>query len=120
METNIKHHSFGSRLTSIKGKELFNAGTDLKCNFVSGRGCTYWPSDPNKLPDLIDFFITKGISTNYYYVEYCYDLISDYNTVIMILNKLIVEKSIKITLENTNWVRVRKKIAETITLKVSL
>lgn len=65
---NAKHHFFGSRLTSTKGRELLKAGTDLKYNFVSGGGCTYWPTDPNKLPDLIDFFVTKGISVT---VSYC-------------------------------------------------
>jgi hypothetical protein len=29
----------------------------------------YWPTDPNKLPNLLDFFVVKNISTNYIWIE---------------------------------------------------
>ncbi|KMQ84691.1 rna-directed dna polymerase from mobile element jockey-like protein [Lasius niger] len=119
---NAKHNYFGSRLTNTKGRELYQAGTELKCNFASGGGYTYWPTDPNKLPDLIDFFITKGISDNYLQVENCYELSSDHSPVIMTLSKLIVKKSVQITLDNksTNWGKVKTELEEVINLKVPL
>jgi hypothetical protein len=35
---------------------------------------TYWPSDRNKIPDLLDFAITKGISEVLSHVESNFDL----------------------------------------------
>jgi hypothetical protein len=26
---------------------------------------TYWPSDRNKLPNLVDFYVTKGVIQNF-------------------------------------------------------
>lgn len=39
---------------------------------------TYWPSDPNKISDLLDFFITNDISPAYTDVSPNYDLSSDH------------------------------------------
>lgn len=116
---NAKHRFFGSRLITTKGRELFKGGTDLKWSYMSGGGCTYWPIDPNKLPDLIDFFILKGISANYCHVEDYFDLTSDHSAVIM-LSKLPVKKSAQITLENrfTKWAKVKTELEETFNLKV--
>ena len=119
---NAKHHFFGSRLTNTKGKELYKAGLELNCNFASGGGYTYWPTDPNKLPDLIDFFITKGISANYINIENNYDLSSDHSPVIMTLSKSIIKKTMQLKLDNksTNWEKVKSDLDEIIDLKVPL
>jgi hypothetical protein len=37
----------------------------------------YWPTDRNKLSDLVDFCITKGISPNYVFAKFCFELSSD-------------------------------------------
>jgi len=60
---NSKHTLWGSRLTSKKGRELAKL---LQANnsFLSAGSPTYWPTDTNKTPDLLDFFITNGISKN--------------------------------------------------------
>ena len=34
-------------------------------SFLSTTTPTYWPTDENKIPDLLKFFITNGISTTY-------------------------------------------------------
>lgn len=36
----------------------------LALDYISIGELTYWPSDPAKIPDLIDFGITKGIPKN--------------------------------------------------------
>jgi uncharacterized protein YktA (UPF0223 family) len=35
---------------------------------------TYWPSDRNKLPDLVDFCVTKGIPQDFAEAKSCFDL----------------------------------------------
>jgi exonuclease III len=62
---NAKHIFWGSNRTTPKGRELFEAGRVLKCEFHSSRKPTYWPTDTNKIPDLLDFYITRRISENY-------------------------------------------------------
>jgi hypothetical protein len=34
-------------------------------SYISSGTPTYWPTDPAKIPDLLDFFVTKGISPAY-------------------------------------------------------
>ena len=66
---NAKHTSWGSRLTTTKGRELMKAMNVCNCEAISTGKPTYWPSDPNKTPDLIDFFIIKNITCNYMQIE---------------------------------------------------
>jgi len=61
---NAKHVFWGSRLTLPRGRELFKVVENLGLGIVSSGHPTYWPSDNGKIPDLLDFCITKGISSN--------------------------------------------------------
>jgi hypothetical protein len=56
------HAYSGSRLITTEGRELYTAVTDTGCEIVSTGKPRYWPTDPKKLPDLIDFFVLKNIS----------------------------------------------------------
>ncbi len=56
---NAKNTYWGSRVTTPKGRELFEAGKTFKCDFQSGGSPTYWPTDLNKTPDLIGFFCNQ-------------------------------------------------------------
>jgi hypothetical protein len=46
---------------------------------------TYWPSDSNKLPDLLDFCVTKGIPSAFAVANSCFDLSSDHSPVLITL-----------------------------------
>lgn len=61
---NSKHHYWGSRLISTRGRKLFQLIQDFKLDVLSTGEPIYRPSDPNKVPDLIDFFVSKDISSN--------------------------------------------------------
>ena len=52
---NAKHQSWGSRLTTPRGRELFRAIKDDQLETVSSGEPTYWPSDRNKIPEPLDF-----------------------------------------------------------------
>jgi hypothetical protein len=45
---NAQHTHWGSRLIIKKGRELYNAVTDIGCEIVSTCKPTYWPTDPPK------------------------------------------------------------------------
>ena len=85
---NSKHTLWGSRLTTTKGRELAKLLQANNCSFLSTGSPTYWPTDTNKTPDLLDF-ITNGISTNYAEVESSYDLTSDHSPIIATLSTAV-------------------------------
>ena len=66
---NAKNIQWGSRLTTPKGRELLRAIQENKCEAISTGKPTYWPTDPSKIPDLIDFFITKNKPAQYIQIE---------------------------------------------------
>jgi hypothetical protein len=56
---NVKHSQWGARLITPKGRNLLEELNKQNCNYLSTGEPTYWPSNYNKLPDLLDFFIYK-------------------------------------------------------------
>lgn len=119
---NAKHLDWGSRKTLTRGKELREAIKDLGCNFHSSGNPTYWPSDRNKIPDLLDFFISKRVSQNFISIEDCYDFNSDHSAVILNLSEDIVKKATKPVLTNssTDWMSFKLELDSKIDLSVSL
>lgn len=120
---NTKHTAWGSRLiTPGKGNGLLNAIKNKNCRYHSGRKPTYWPTDTKKIPDLLDFFITKGISENNLEMESIVDLTSDHTPVLLNLNAAVILKKKKLNLTNkhTDWELFRKVVEESINLKTSL
>jgi hypothetical protein len=55
---NVKHTVWGSRLTTPKGRNLLNAMQQNNINYMSTGERTYWPTDLNKIPDLLDFAVS--------------------------------------------------------------
>lgn len=119
---NAKHLDWGSRKTLTRGRELREAIKDLGCNFHSSGNPTYWPTDRNKIPDLLDFFISKRVSSNFISIEDCYDFNSDHSAVILNLSENIVKKATKPVLTNssTDWLSFKLELDSKIDLSVSL
>jgi hypothetical protein len=57
----------GSRLTNDKGRKLLQIIQQNNLNYFSTGEPTYWPTDANKIPDLLDFAITNRISDLHHY-----------------------------------------------------
>jgi hypothetical protein len=71
---NAKHINWGSCLTSPRGREINKTITSNKYKQLSTGEPTYWPTDMNKLHDLVDFCVTKGIFQDFADVQPCFDL----------------------------------------------
>jgi hypothetical protein len=95
---NAKHSQWGARLITSKGRNLLEAMNRQNCNYLSMGEPTYWPSDYNKLPDLLDFFIYKGITTNDIQIESNHELSSDHTSVIATLSTHVIYKPKILTL----------------------
>jgi hypothetical protein len=83
---------------------------------------TYWPSDRNKLPDLIDFCVKKGIPQDFTVAKSCFDLFSDHSPVLITLTShaLNQEKLPSISNIHKNWDDLGHLINKRLTLNVSL
>ncbi len=58
---NAKHLTWGSRLTSPRGRSVQRALNSTNGFAMPPGGPTYWPADFTKLPDTTDFFAVKEI-----------------------------------------------------------
>jgi hypothetical protein len=72
-----------SRITTTKGRELQKTVRSNNLICITTRHPTYWPSDPKKIPDLLDFCIVKGINPKNFFVESCLELTSDHTPIIV-------------------------------------
>jgi hypothetical protein len=83
---------------------------------------TYWPSDINKLPDLVDFCVTKGIPPTSATATSCLDLSSDHSPVLVFLANypLPPVKPLHLSNRQANWDLFRYLITERLTLKIPL
>jgi hypothetical protein len=102
---NAKHTHWGSRLITSKGRELYKATSDFGCEVLSTGKPTYWPTDPKRTPDLIDFFVVKNISPNYIKIEEGFDLNSDHSPILLTTSDKIITKDQNPVLTNkhTDW-----------------
>jgi hypothetical protein len=93
----------------------------VNLNHISTREPTYWPSDCNKLPDLLDFCVTKGIPRNSALPTSCFDLSSDHSPVLITLTPCALNQAPQPSLCNkTNWDYYRHLITAALTLHVPL
>lgn len=114
-DLNAKHTWWGSRLANPKGNTLYKLMQSNNLEPISSGKPTYWPTDPNKVPDLLDFFITKGISSNYIQCDTSLDLSSDHSPIILtISSNVITQKKGRLSLTNkhTNWETFRDHLKQ--------
>lgn len=115
---NSKHTTWGSRIDTTNKRELLKAINSNNYKTVSTGEPTYWATDPNKMPDLLNFFVTSGVSPNYFSVASNYDLSSDHSPVIGSINS-IFNKKVKydhLTNKNTDWVKFRQFLEQNISM----
>jgi hypothetical protein len=122
VEWNAKLNNWGSRLITPKGRNLLQSITNCNCSYLSTGEPTYWPTDPNKTPDLLDFFVFKSIATNYIQIEANWNLSSDHTPIITTLSTHIIHKpkTPRLTSPKTDWNAFRSHIHETIKLNIKL
>ena len=119
---NAKHSSWGSRVITPKGRNLLKTITAKGYNTLSTRKPTYWPTDPNRLPDLLDFFILNGLTHSYSNIEECLDLSSDHTPVIATISSTLIKIKTTPMLCNkkTNWTKFQQTIENKLNIKMPL
>jgi hypothetical protein len=120
---NAKNTSWGSRITTTKGKELQKSIRNLTSICITTRQPTYWPSDPQKIPDLLYFFyIAKGINPKNILAESSLELSSDHTPILVTIltSAQGKPKTPSLTSSKTNWDTFRQKLDALLTLEISL
>jgi hypothetical protein len=89
---------------------------------LSMRAPTYWPYDRNKLPDLVDFCITKSITQDFAVAKSCFDLSSDHSSILITLTADALNNEIEPILSNRHihWDHFRFLVNERLTLNIPL
>jgi hypothetical protein len=74
----------------------------------------FWPSNVNKLPDLVDFCVTKGIPQDFTVVKSCFDLSTDHFPILITLKADALNQENEPTLrkKHTNWDYFRRLLNE--------
>lgn len=119
---NAKHQQWGSRLATTKGKELYAVIKNNNMATLSTGQPTHWPSDLNKIPDVIDFCVTNGLNNKKFKIESSLDLSSDHTPILVTLYSEILHKQKQPSLfsKNTNWEIFKATLDEHIHLDVDL
>src|SRR5436190_4288500 len=119
---NAKHTHWCSRLINPRGRTLHRTVTEMNLDCVSSGQPTYWPTDQNKIPDLLDFFVLKGITLNYINTEPSLDLSSDHTPIILTYSSTISmkEKAPSLFSKCTNWGYFRTLINNNVNIKIPL
>jgi len=114
---NAKHTCWGSRLTTPRGRALYKAGKKALCSFHSS-GKPTSPSDTKRTPDLIDFFITKGLSEYYSDIDESCNIASDHTPIIMTVSETfsVREATCRLTNQRTHWKVFRNELESNIEL----
>jgi len=96
--------------------------SDRNYYYISNGEPTYWPTDPRKLPDLLDFFVSHGLPRNNRQIHSNYDLLSDHTPVIVSLSTAAIDKPLppKLTNRNTDWNTFQHYLEENTNLHVRL
>lgn len=80
---NAKNIHWASRLNTPRENLKIAIDTE-HCDIISGALHTYWPTDKNKIPDLLDFFISKGISQSYFKIVNDQDSLSSDHSILVL------------------------------------
>ncbi|GBP64658.1 Nucleic-acid-binding protein from transposon X-element [Eumeta japonica] len=75
--------TLNNRLTLPRGRELLKSAQSGHMNIISTGQPTYWPTDKDKIPDIVDFCIFKGIANTNISCSSCWDLSSDHSPILV-------------------------------------
>jgi hypothetical protein len=119
---NAKNTAWGARLTTPKGRNLLAAISDLNCQYFRTGEPTYRPTDPNRLPNLLDFLVTRGLPATDIQVVPVFELSSDHSPIIALIGTDLPHRTTAPTLAttHTNWDMFRAYIDGHISLRLRI
>lgn len=119
---NSKHPLWGSRLITPRGRTLHMVIQNNNLSTLSPPTPTYWPTDPHRIPDLLDFFICRGVTSLSHEVVSLLDLSSDHSPVLLTLgiSKSFLPSRPTLTPGATNWDLFKEIVNTRLNLRIPL
>jgi hypothetical protein len=120
---NAKYTDWRSKTYFIQRSRTTEGDGKRRLEKVMGEP-TYWQSDRNKLPDVVEFCVTKGTLQDFAVAKSCFDLSSDHFPILITLTEdaMNQEKDSvnQLSSRHTNWVNFRRLVNERLTLNIPL
>lgn len=113
---NAKNSRWGSRLTTVKGKNMEEAVSMLQGNYISPGKPTFFPYNQQSQPDLLDFFVFKNVPLVDKTACDILDVKIDHAPVTLTIfeTPILTVKSPSLTSHRTNWEEFREKLTSQI------
>jgi hypothetical protein len=89
---NAKQTDWGFRLITPRGHQVHKTMEINNLKHLSINEPTYWPSDKNNLPDLVDFCVTNVISQDFDVAKSYFDLSFNYSPVMITLSAHVLNR----------------------------
>lgn len=117
---NAKHTFWGSRLITPRGRQLLDAVSSNRMDALSAGHPTYWPTDLNKIPDVIDFAVVRNIRRENLRMHPSLDLSSDHSPTILtfVPDTNLLEQNYLQT--RTNWRKYKMFVSSHLPSNISL
>lgn len=111
---NEKHPHWGCRTSNSRRNNLLQLISPKQYQVYSPPLPTYWPTSPNKLPDILDLFISKA-PNHLYHVGNFNDFHSDHSAVLLTINSTppISFNNPYLVNKNTDWVKFNDLLLKT-------
>jgi len=91
--------------------ETYNHTTEQQIRLCFPWQPTYWPTDPRKVPDLIDFTVAKNIPRNIISAKALSDLSSDHSLLTLLQSTKTTDHPLRLTSHRTNWLKYKKYVS---------
>lgn len=119
---NAKQVSWGWRLSPPgRRRILCEVINEMHLCYLSTYAPTYWPTDPHRVIDLLNFCVVKGIANEYLHIESHEDIMSDPTPIISAVATIPKKKKPPTLVSNIgNWEYFRGKLNSVIQFKISL
>lgn len=119
---NSKHIQWGSRLCTPRGRSLLSAIRSLSLDVFTPNTFTYWPTSRQKQPDLLDFFVCKGLRGVPHRIYSSANLSSDHSPVHLTLwvEPAQLPHRPSLTSKRMDWEKYREELVNSLSIPISL
>jgi len=108
----------GITFNNNRRKRIIKVIQKKNYSFLSTGTPIYWPTAGNSIPDLLDFFVTNGISSTYTNIQSSYYLTMDHSQIRAILSTSVIVNSLQNS--KTNWDTYRQIVQDKVNLSIKL
>lgn len=121
-DLNAKNKAWGCRSNNAKGVSLYKTINKKLLSIISPPKPTYWPTSPQKNPDILEIFITNIPKQLHLLIDNLLNPCSDHSPVLLTIDATPPIRPAKLSLINgiMNWKKFQDNVQKQINLKIKL